>query len=212
MKSIALAVVLACTVACSKTDAPKPEPQTSSAKSDLRAAAPPFELKDLDGKTVRLADFKGKTVVLEWFNPQCPFVKNAHTKGSLVQDAKTWTDKGVVWLSINSSADGKQGSGLDVNQAGKQTYAMQNPILLDPTGSVGKAYGATNTPNMFVVDGEGKIAYRGAIDNSPDGEGQSPQGGKLINYVDQALGELGAGKPVSVPETKAYGCSVKYDS
>jgi len=149
-------------------------------------------------------------VVLEWFNPECPFVRNSHTKGSLVTTAKTWRDKGIVWLAINSSAEGKQGFGVDVNRTGVQTFAMPHPVLLDPSGAIGKAYGATNTPHMFVIDPEGKIAYRGAIDNSPDGEADSPQGGTLVNYVSQALEELAAGKPVSVPESKAYGCSVKY--
>lgn len=219
MRTLALVVGLAgFAMACSKAPPPSADTSTTSAKTEAaavgttRAVAPPFELKDLEGKTVKLADFKGKTVVLEWFNPDCPFVRNSHTKGSLVTTAKTWRDKGIVWLSINSSADGKQGSGLEVNQAGVQKYAMANPVLLDPAGTVGKAYGATNTPHMFVIDADGKIAYRGAIDNSPDGEGDSPTGGKLVNYVSQALDELGAGKPVSVPESKAYGCSVKYGS
>jgi peroxiredoxin len=213
--SVFASVLLAFAYGCSKAPPPPSDTQTTGAKSEqasLRAAAPAFELPDMDGTIVKLSDFKGKTVVLEWFNPDCPFVRNSHTKGSLVRTAKTWQDKGIVWLSINSSAVGKQGNGLEVNQAGKSKYAMQNPILFDVKGTVGKAYGATNTPHMFVIDPEGKLAYRGAIDNSPDGEGESPTNGTLVNYVGQALEELGAGKPVSVPETKAYGCGVKYDS
>ncbi len=212
--SVVATVLVACAYGCSKAQPPT-ETQTTGARSEsasLRTAAPAFELPGLDGKKVKLDDFKGKTVVLEWFNPECPYVVNAHTKGSLVTAAKTWQDKGVVWLAINSAAPGKQGHGLEVNQAGKAKLAVQNPILFDADGSVGKAYGAKNTPHMFVVDPEGKLAYRGAIDNSPDGEGQSPTDGKLVNYVSQALEELAAGKPVSVPETKAYGCGVKYGS
>ena len=206
---------------CSKPTPPTPDahaaapqggPQQLGASAAGRAPAPAFDLKDLEGKIVKLADFKGKTVVLEWFNPDCPLVRNSHTKGSLVSTAKTWRAKGIVWLAINSSAEGKQGFGLEANQAGRTKFALENPILLDPTGATGKAYGATNTPHMFVVDPEGNLAYRGAIDNSPDGEGDSPTSGTLVNYVSQALEELGAGKPVSVPETKAYGCSVKYGS
>jgi peroxiredoxin len=174
--------------------------------------APDFTLKDLDGKTVKLADFKGKTVVLEWFNPGCPFVRNSHTKGSLVTTAKKHTQKGVTWLAINSGAPGKQGHGVEMNREAKKMFSLDHPVLLDESGQVGKAYGATNTPHMFVIDKTGQIVYRGAIDNSPDGEGASPQGGKLINYVDAALEDLAAGRPVKVPQTKAYGCGVKYGS
>ncbi len=203
-------------LACSKSPAPDPvEPRstTTSATPEhatLGAPAPAFSLTDLDGKEVKLADYKGKFVVLEWFNPQCPFVNASHQKGSLVTTAKSWQDKGVVWLAINSSSEGKQGFGAPVNQAGKTKFNLSHPILLDPTGTVGKAYGATHTPHMYVIDTEGKLAYHGAIDNSPDGEGDSPTGGTLINYVSQALEELSAGKAVSVGSTNAYGCSVKY--
>ncbi len=175
-------------------------------------AAPDFTLKTLDGKDVKLSSFKGKTVVLEWFNPECPYVKAAHTKGSLVDTAKRAQAKGVVWLAINSGAAGKQGAGLEVNRKGVATFKLENPVLLDETGAVGRSYGATNTPNLFVIDGKGTLVYRGAIDNSPDGEGKSPEGGALVNYVDQALEDVSAGKAVRVPETKPYGCSVKYGS
>ena len=180
--------------------------------ADVGAPAPDFSLKDLDGKTVHLAALKGKVVVLEWFNPECPFVKASHTKGSLVTYAQTAMKKGVLWYSINSSAPGKQGSGVDKNKAGVATFKLTNPVLLDESGAVGKAYGATNTPHLFVIGKDGKLDYKGAIDNSPDGEGASPQGGKLVNYVDQALNDLAAGKPAQVPTTKPYGCSVKYGS
>jgi peroxiredoxin len=172
--------------------------------------APEFSLKDLEGKEVKLADLKGKTVVLEWFNPECPYVKAAHTKGSLTTTAKRHADKGVVWLAVNSGAPGKQGAGLEKSKIGAQTFGMGHPILLDETGKVGKAYGATNTPHMFVIDKTGKLVYAGAIDNSPDGEGQSPAGGKLINYVDAAIEDITAGRPVKTATTKAYGCGVKY--
>jgi peroxiredoxin len=174
------------------------------------AAAPDFTLKDTEGKSVHLADYKGKYVVLEWFNPGCPFVKASHTKGSLVTFAKTEQKKGVVWLSINSGAAGKQGNGADATRAAVKTFDMSNPVLLDESGTVGHAYGATNTPHMFVIGKDGKVLYAGAIDNSPDGEGQSPQSGKLVNYVDQALTQSMTGHTVDVSSTKPYGCSVKY--
>jgi peroxiredoxin len=217
--------------ACSKAkdtpaEAPKPAPVVTAPASTETAAeapiakgtintivgspAPEFTLKDLEGKDVSLASFKGKTVVLEWFNPGCPFVKKAHSTGSLVDTAKRHTANGVVWLAINSGAAGKQGHELALNADSAKTWKMAHPVLRDETGSVGKAYGATNTPHMFVIDPNGMIVYGGAIDNSPDGEGQSPTDGKLVNFVDAALSALAAGKPVAPHDTKAYGCSVKY--
>ncbi len=182
----------------------------SAQAAEVGAPAPDFALKDLDGKTVKLADYKGKVVVLEWFNPECPFVKASHTKGSLVDTAKKLTGKGVVWLAINSASPGKQGYGADKNKEGKKTFGLEHPILLDEAGTVGHAYGATNTPHMFVIDKTGKLVYRGAIDNSPDGEGQAPVGGKLVNFVESAVDELAAGRPIKTADTKAYGCGVKY--
>ena len=175
-------------------------------------AAPDFTLHDLDGGTVKLADLRGKVVVLEWFNPECPFVQRSHTEGSLVGLSKRQAAKGVVWYAINSGAPGKQGSGAETNRKGQQTLHVDNPILLDESGVVGKAYGATNTPHMFVIDAAGNLVYSGAIDNSPDGEGKSPEGGTLVNYVEQALDDVAAKRPVRTPKTKAYGCSVKYGS
>jgi peroxiredoxin len=174
------------------------------------AQAPDFELTDLDGKTHKLSQYRGKRVVLEWFNPDCPFVKASHSKGSLKEYARKATGQGVVWLAINSSAPGKQGHGAETNKQGKESYKMEHPILLDPDGKVGKSYGAKKTPHLFVVDEKGVLVYQGAIDNSPDGEGQSPQGGTLVNYVEAALADLAAGRPVQTPETTPYGCGVKF--
>jgi peroxiredoxin len=174
--------------------------------------APDFELSDLDGKPVKLSSFLGKTVVLEWFNPECPFVKNSHTKGSLVGTAEKHQKQGVIWLAINSGAPGKQGTGVEKNREGKARFGFTNPILLDESGAVGKAYGAKRTPHLYVIDPKGVLVYRGAIDNSPDGEGESPEDGKLVNYVDAALADLALGRAVAKPETEAYGCSVKYGS
>jgi peroxiredoxin len=184
---------------------------TTTGGVEVGKPAPDFTLPDLDGKQVALSSFKGKTVVLEWFNPGCPFVKASHQKGSLKGTAKRHAEKGVVWLSINSGAPGKQGAGVEANREGKKSFELDNPILLDESGDVGRRYGATNTPHMYVIDPQGNLVYKGAIDNSPDGAGDSPEGGKLVNYVDAALGDLGAGRPVAIQDTKAYGCSVKYE-
>jgi peroxiredoxin len=178
--------------------------------AEVGQPAPDFALSDLDGRPHRLSELRGKIVVLEWFNPGCPYVVNSHTRGSLVDSAARRTKEGVVWLAVNSAAPGKQGHGVDTNRAAAKAWSLSHPILLDESGTVGKAYGATNTPHMFVVGRDGKLAYKGAIDNSPDGERGSPQGGVLIEYVSSALEDLGAGRPVRTAETKAYGCSVKY--
>lgn len=198
-------------------EAPRPStaavaaPETALAKAALGTAAPDFELPDLDGKLVKLSSFRGKPVVLEWFNPGCPFVKASHTKGSLVTAAAEHGKQGVVWLAINSGAPGKQGHGLEANREGKQAFKLDHPVLLDEAGRVGRAYGAAHTPHMYVIDKNGILVYRGAIDNSPDGEGESPSGGKLVNHVSAALADLAAGRAVAKAETEAYGCSVKYE-
>lgn len=191
-----------------KADAKK----TGKAQTVARVGkeAPDFELRDLDGKQVRLRDFRGKVVVLEWFNPGCPFVRASHTKGSLVDLAARLEKKGVVYLAINSNAPGKQGHGVEVNRAEARQWGMKHPILLDESGQVGRAYGATNTPHGYVIDAKGTLVYRGAVDNSPDGEGESPEGGSLVRYLEDAVVSTLGGQPVRVPETKAYGCSVKY--
>ncbi|HEY3234432.1 MAG TPA: thioredoxin family protein [Polyangiaceae bacterium] len=180
------------------------------AVADLGKPAPDFALPDLDGKRVRLSDYRGKVVVLEWFNPECPFSRRSHTKGSLVGTAARHTAHGVVWLAINSGAPGKQGNGIEKNRAAQKDFKLTHPILLDESGEVGHRYRAEKTPHLFVIDKNGALVYRGAIDNSPDAEGESPQGGPLVNYVDQAIEALGAGRAVAAPDTPPYGCSVKY--
>lgn len=173
----------------------------------IGAPAPDFTLKDLDGKDVSLADFKGKTVVLEWFNPGCPFIQYAHGEGPLKALSSPLTGDGqVVWLAINSGKAGKQGAGLEINQAAASKWNIQHPVLLDETGSVGQAYGAKTTPHMFVISSGGAILYRGALDNAPLGKAE----GEYVNYVAKALEDIGLGKPVANAETKPYGCGVKY--
>ena len=185
-------------------------PIADGAHATIGQPAPDFTLSDLTGKHVSLHDYKGKIVVLEWFNPGCPFVNASHTKGSLKGTAARHEAQGIVWLAINSAAEGKQGYGVEKTADAKTRFSLDHPILLDPTGAVGHAYGATNTPHLFVIDAGGALVYRGAIDNSPDGEGESPQGGKLVNYVDATLDDLAAKRDVAIKETKAYGCGVKY--
>jgi peroxiredoxin len=188
---------------------PATTPIAANAHAEIGKPAPDFTLTGIDGKTYKLSDYKGKTVVLEWFNPGCPFVNASHLKGSLKGMATRETAKGAVWLAINSAGQGKQGAGVDANVAAKAKFDLDHPILLDETGDVGHAYGATNTPNMFVIDSNGVLAYRGAIDNEPDGEAD-PTSGKIVNYVQTALDDLKAKRAVASAETKAYGCSVKY--
>jgi peroxiredoxin len=209
MRTLLLATALA--LACTANTA-NSAPEQKVAKAEIGKPAPDFTLTDLAGKPVKLSQFKGKTIVLEWFNPGCPFVKKSHTVGSLIDTAKRHTKNGVVWLAINSAAAGKQGNELAMNVEAVKTFGLEHPVLRDETGVVGKAYGATNTPNMFVIDKKGVLVYSGAIDNSPDAEGKSPTGDKLINYVDAAIEDLAAGHAVRTPTTKPYGCSVKYAS
>lgn len=232
MRYTGLAVFLAATIllpACRKpetrpeaasaqVEAPRQVAPTESAKpaapgsAAVGQPAPEFELPDLDGNEVRLADFKGKVVVLEWFNPECPFVKLSHTKGSLKGAADKAKESGVVWLAINSNMPGSQGSNVETNREAKASFGMSYPILRDESGEVGRAYGAKRTPHMYVIDANGTLVYAGAIDNSPDGEGQSPSGGTLVRYVDEALADLAANRPLRTTETEAYGCTVKYPS
>ncbi len=170
--------------------------------------APDFTLTDIHGTTHTLSDYTkaGKVVVLEWFNPDCPFVRKHHVRGKTMQTlAREFADEGVVWLAINSGAPGKQGAGLERNLRAEKEYGIEYPILLDESGKVGKLYGATNTPHMFVIGRAGEIVYAGAIDNNP-----SPLRFGDVNYVRKALEQYLAGETVDTPVTKAYGCTVKY--
>src|SRR5262245_21248899 len=155
--------------------------------AEVGKPAPDFTLTDLDGKSWNLRQLKGSPVVLEWFNPKCPLVIESHTTGSLVGSAKRHVEKGVVWLAINSTASGKEGFGREENLEGKRRFGMDYPILFDQMGVAGHAYGATYMPYLFVLDKEGTVVYRGAIDNSADGDTGPPAGGRLVNHVDEVL-------------------------
>jgi peroxiredoxin len=187
---------------------PAGSPIADGAKAELGKPAPDFTLVDLEGKTHKLSDHAGKVVVLEWFNPECPFVNYAHTEGPLVTTAADMTSQGVVWLAINSNAAGKQGHDPAVNTKAAEKFGMKHPILRDETGAVGRAYGAEKTPHMYLIDTAGVLQYAGGIDNAPFGEvdGGAPKRGHLV----EALTDVRAGKPVRVPTAPAWGCTVKY--
>ena len=172
--------------------------------------APEFTLTDSKGTSHKLSDFRGKLVVLEWLNHECPFVKKHYSGGDMQKLQKEYTAKGVVWLSIISSAPGKQGhrTGPQANADTEDKGAAPTAVLLDPAGEVGKKYDAKTTPEMFVIDKEGKVIYAGAIDSIKSTD--SKDIAKAENHVRAALDAALAGQPVPTPKTKPYGCSVKY--
>ena len=172
--------------------------------------APDFTLMDTMGQAHTLAAHKGKFVVLEWSNYDCPFVKKHYGSGNMQRLQKTYTEKGVVWLTINSSAPGKQGNYPPEkwNEMIKEKGSAATAVLLDPDGKVGKTFGAKTTPSMFVINPEGVLIYKGAIDDKPSFKPETLEGAK--NYVEAALDAAMAGKPVETPSTQSYGCSVKY--
>jgi peroxiredoxin len=174
------------------------------------STAPDFSVSDSKGKTHSVSQYKGKYVVLEWFNPECPFVKKHYGSGNMQKLQEEFTGKGVVWLSIDSNGPGLEGN-LTPEQAEKKMSEWkthQTALLLDPEAKAARAYSAKNTPHMFVINPEGKIIYEGAIDSKA-----SPNPADIptsTNYVRVALDEALAGKTVSNPTTRPYGCSVKY--
>ena len=174
------------------------------------AAAPGFTITDTAGKAVQLADYKGKYVVLEWTNPECPFVRKHYSGGNMQALQKEWSGRDVVWLTINST----NASHSEFKPPREMASWMQShgaapaATLLDSTSATGRAYSAKTTPHMFVVDPGGKIVYAGAID---DKRSTNPADAKTANnYVRAALTEAMAGKPVTVANTTPYGCSIKY--
>jgi len=185
---------------------------TASAKVDVGQEAPDFKLTGADGKEHSLSDYKGDWVVLEWINYGCPFVKKFYEKsGKMPELQKKWTGKGVKWISICSSAPGKQGyyDVSDIAEASDERGWAGSAYLVDSEGSVGKTYGATNTPQMFVINPEGKIVYMGAIDSDRSSSPKAIE--NADNFVDNALTAAKAGNAVSTPKSKPYGCGVKYN-
>jgi peroxiredoxin len=171
-------------------------------KAAIGQPAPAFSLQDQAGKTVSLADQAGKIVVLEWFNEDCPIDMRVYKMDDgMGKTAHKWMDKGVVWLAVNSTKNKTN----ETNKKAAEKLGITWPILNDAPGDVGHAYGATNTPHMYIIDQTGKLVYMGAIDDDPQGEKST-----RVNYIDKALGELTSGTAISTPQTKAYGCTVKY--
>ena len=185
-------------------------PMTANAMPEVGKAAPAFTAMDSQGKSVSLTDFAGKTVVMEWTNHECPFVKKFYETGTMQALQKDATADGVVWLSVISSAKDKQGhiDAATANQLTSSRAASPSHVLLDGEGSLGKLYQAKTTPHMFVIDGKGVLQYMGAMDDKPSTNHEDVKGAN--NYVRAALADLKAGKPVATPSIRAYGCSVKY--
>jgi peroxiredoxin len=174
--------------------------------------APDFSLKDAAGRTVRLSDFRGRHVVLEWTNPGCPYVRKHYDSGNMPATQKDAVDKGVVWLSINSTekASYEYMEPARVMAWQAERKARPSALLLDEEGTAGKAYGARTTPHMYIVDPQGRLIYAGGIDSIPSSDPADIK--KAVNYVRQGLDEALAGKPLSAATTRPYGCSIKYKS
>ena len=172
--------------------------------------APDFTLTDTNGQSHSLGEFKGKTVVLEWFNPDCPFVKKHYDSQNMQNLQKKYIEQGAIWLSINSSAEGKQGfySSQEYNRLTEEKDASPTALLLDRSGDVGRLYGAQTTPHMYIINTNGVLVYQGAIDSIPSVDVADIATAQ--NYVQAALDEIAQGKPVTTSTTKSYGCSVKY--
>jgi len=185
---------------------------TALGSATVGQPAPAFTATDTSGKTVSLADFKGKHVVLEWVNPGCPYVVKHYGSGNMQGTQREAAAKGVVWLSVNSTAADARDFLKPAEMAAwmQQQKAAATATLMDADGKVGRAYGARTTPHMYIIDPAGKLVYAGAIDSIPSG--RVADIANATNHVKVALAESLAGKPVSTPVTRPYGCSVKYSS
>lgn len=205
MKSRTMMLGVAAVVACAAIFVSRgiADDKADKAVAAVGQAAPAFELKDQNGQPVSLTQFSDKVVVLEWFNNECPFVKKQYKNGDMNTLASKYTSQGVVWLAVDST----HSHDSEHNKKVAGEWSMNRPILSDTDGTVGHLYGAKTTPHMYVIN-KGTLVYKGAIDSiaSPDSEDIA----KADNYVAKALDEVLAGKPVSTPETKSYGCGVKY--
>ena len=185
---------------------------TALASATVGQPAPAFTAVDTAGKSVSLADFKGRHVVLEWVNPGCPFVQKHYDAGNMQATQKDATGRGAVWLAVNSTAVTASDYRKPADMAAwmRQHNAAATATLMDADGKVGRAYGARTTPHMYLIDPQGRLIYAGAIDSKPTANPADIA--TAVNHVDVALAEALAGRPVSVPVTRAYGCTVKYAS
>jgi peroxiredoxin len=183
---------------------------SASAAVNVGKPAPDFSGIDSNGNKQALSQYTGKTVVLEWTNHDCPYVKKHYNSGNMQQLQKYATSDGIVWLSIISSKPGKQGhvSGKQANALTQSRNAAPTAVILDETSAIGRLYGAKTTPHMYIVDKTGQLVYMGGIDNIPSKDEDDIAGAK--NYVRAALDNIAAGKPVADSITRPYGCSVKY--
>lgn len=215
LRILAPALAALALVACQQTEAPAAETAATPASATEADAArtglaPAFTLTDAEGNPRSLADFRGKTVVIEWTNEGCPYVQKHYSTGAMQALQREATADGVVWLTIVSSAPGKQGYVTgDAARAYRETHsAAFTHLLLDPTGEVGKLYGAVTTPDMRVIDPEGRIVFEGGIDDRPTNKVEDLEGAN--NFVRAALDDLEAGRPVRTAFATPYGCSIKY--
>lgn len=174
------------------------------------AAAPAFSVTDASGATRTLSEFAGRTVILEWTNSGCPYVQKHYNSQNMQNLQREAVADGIVWLSVISSAPGEQGyfDAAAATAHAQEVNAASSAILLDPTGVMGRAYGARNTPQMFIINPQGRVVYQGAIDDQPSARASSLEGAN--NYVRAALADLEAGRAIATAETTPYGCSVKY--
>lgn len=185
-------------------------PAAVQAQATVGSPAPAFSAPDQTGATRSLDSYKGKWVVMEWVNHDCPFVQKHYGSGNMQKTQAAAEAKGAVWLSVNSSAPGKQGAmdGKLATSLTSEKHATPTAVLLDPNGTIGRAYGAKTTPHMFIVDPQGTLIYAGGIDDTPSTDQADIATAK--NFVSKALDEALAGKPVTTASSQPYGCSVKY--
>jgi peroxiredoxin len=177
---------------------------------DLGKPAPPFTVSDSNGKSWSLADLKGKVVVLETTNYQCPYVRKHYNSGNMQNQQREAAAKGVVWLTVAASAPGEEGyvTAEQANEIARRGHAAPAAVLLDPQSKIARAYGATVTPHMYIIDTAGMLVYKGGIDSIPSSNVDDIP--RADQYVRVALGEVLAGKPVKDASTRPYGCSLKY--
>lgn len=183
---------------------------TAARAARVGEKAPDFTATDTNGQTHKLSDYAGKFVVLEWTNRGCPYTQKHYNSSNMQKLQREWTARGVIWLTVVSSAPGKQGyvTAAEENAYVKQVGAAPTAVLLDPTGALGHLYDAKTTPDMYIINPQGMLIYSGAIDDRATTDASDITGAK--NYVELALQDATAGKPVTNPTTRPYGCSVKY--